>query len=273
MTATHPATSHAATDRPVPMEPSHLGGPSIRRLIAAEGRLFIREPVGLVFVIAFPALTALIIGGSFEADDPAFGGAAPSAYYLAAYLGVVLAAVGFVLLPGHLATYRERGVLRRFDASPFPAWALPVAWMAVATALTAVGVVSLFVTMQLAFGIPAMADPFGVAVAIAVSLFAFVNLGLWLGMVLPNSRAAQGVGLLLFFPSFLLGGAGPPPAVMPSAMRTVSNVIPTAHVVHALQHAWLGIGHPVAGDLIFLLVIGMVATAGWVHAVHRSGER
>ncbi len=36
---------------------------------------------------------------------------------------------------------------------------------------------------------------------------------------MPSARAAQAIGLLLFFPSFLLGVGGPPPAVMADPLR------------------------------------------------------
>lgn len=39
---------------------------------------------------------------------------------------------------------------------------------------------------------------------------------------------------------FLLGGGGPPRAVMTSTMRTVSDVLPLSHVIGGLRHAWLG---------------------------------
>ena len=46
-----------------------------------------------------------------------------------------------------------------------------------------------------------------------------MSIGVLLGSLLPSARAAQAVGLLLFFPSFLLGAGGPPPHVMGSVVR------------------------------------------------------
>jgi hypothetical protein len=46
-----------------------------------------------------------------------------------------------------------------------------------------------------------------------------ISLGITLGMALPRARSAQGFGLLLFFPFFLLGGAGPPPDAMGDRVR------------------------------------------------------
>ena len=81
-----------------------------------------RDPLVLTFVFAFPIVTMLIIGGAFgTVPDPAFDHTNPSHWYVASYLTVVIAAVGLVMLPVHLASYRERGVLRRFAAAGFPA--------------------------------------------------------------------------------------------------------------------------------------------------------
>jgi len=233
----------------------------IRRLVSTEAKLFLREPVSLIFVLAFPALVVLILGGVFDAEDPSFGGAAPSDYYIAAYIGVVLAAVGFIMLPVHLASYRERGVLRRFAASHFPPWALPAAWFVVAAALSLVGMAVMLATAHVVYGVPTANDPGQTVVAVLLATLTYISIGVLLGSVLPNARAAQGVGLALFFPSFLLGGGGPPPDAMPSVMRSISNVLPMTQAVRAIQHAWLGLGPSSAGRLVVLSALLLVTAA------------
>ena len=95
---------------------------TVGRLVRAELKLMTRDPLVLTFVFAFPVVTMLIIGGAFGTrPDPAFDGTNPSHWYVASYLTVVIAATGLVMLPVHLASYRERGVLRRFAAAGFPA--------------------------------------------------------------------------------------------------------------------------------------------------------
>ena len=245
----------------------------VGRLIRTEARLFLREPIGVIFVFAFPILTVLIIGSSFEADDPAFGGATPASYYIAAYIGVVLAAVGLVMLPVHLASYRERGFLRRFQASHFAPWALPVAWIAVATVLAVAAIATLLVTVQFVFGVPSVDDLPGTLLAIGLGIWASINIGLALGLALPTARTAQSVGLALFFPSFLLGGAGPPPDVQPAVMRTIANVVPTTHVVKSIQHSWLGIGTDTPAHLVVLALLGVVTTIVWLRLAYRATSR
>jgi ABC-2 type transport system permease protein len=244
---------------------------SLVRLAATETKLFVREPMVLTFVFAFPALTVLILGGVFDEDDPNFEGALPSDYYIAAYIGVVIAAIGLVMLPVHLASYRERGVLRRFEVSRYPRWALPAAWILVAMAITAVAIAVLLVTGQLAYGLPKPDDLPGVAVGTLLGAFAFISIGIALGLALPSARSAQGLGMLLFFPFFLLGGAGPPPDAMGDPMSSIAEVVPLTHVVRSIQEPWLDLGSP-TGHLAVLTVLVLLATTAWVWLSARTTE-
>ena len=239
------------------------------RLAVTEMKLFVREPMVVTFVFAFPVLTVLVLGGVFGDDDPNFEGALPSDYYIAAYIGVVIAAIGLVMLPVHLASYRERGVLRRFDVSRYPRWALPAAWILVATIITAVAITVLLVTSHLVYGLPAPDNLLGVIVGTLLGAFTFISIGIALGMALPSARSAQGLGMLLFFPFFLLGGAGPPPDAMGDPMSSITNVVPLTHVVRAIQEPWLDLGTP-TGHLAVLVALAVAATAGWVTLSARS---
>jgi ABC-2 type transport system permease protein len=236
---------------------------SLLRLAATEMKLFLREPMVLTFVFAFPVLTVLILGGVFDDDDPNFEGALPSDYYVAAYIGVVIAAIGLVMLPVHLASYRERGVLRRFDVSRYPRWALPAAWVLVAMIISIVAIAVLLGTGYLVYGLPEPDNLVGVALGTLLGALAFISSGIVLGLALPSARSAQGLGMLLFFPFFLLGGAGPPPDAMGDPMSSIANAIPLTHVVRSIQEPWLDLGSP-TGHLAVLVALAIGATAGWI---------
>jgi ABC-2 type transport system permease protein len=242
---------------------------SLVRLATTEMKLFLREPIVVTFVFAFPVLTVLVLGGVFDDNDPNFEGVLPSDYYVAAYVGVVIAAIGLIMLPVHLASYRERGVLRRFDVSRYPRWALPAAWILVAMVITVVAVAILLVTGELVYGLPKPDNPIGVVVGVLLGSFTFITIGIILGLALPSARSAQGLGMLLFFPFFLLGGAGPPPDAMGDPMSSIANVVPLTHVVRSIQEPWLDLGHP-TGHLIVLAALALLATAGWVTLTRRS---
>jgi ABC-2 type transport system permease protein len=238
---------------------------TVAKLVRTELKLFLREPLVLTFVFAFPVITVLVLIGSFDAQDDAFP-VDPAHWYATGYLAVVVAAVGLVMLPAHLAGYRERGVLRRFSASDFPRWSFAVAELVVGLTVSIAAWASMLVVIAALHGIPAVDSPGRTAVGLLLGAITFISIGLLLGAVAPTARSAQGIGLLVFFPVFLLGGGGPPPSAMGSAMRRIADVIPLTHVTRAIQQPWLGLGHGGA-DLAIVTAIAVACVAGWWKAV------
>jgi ABC-2 type transport system permease protein len=87
-----------------------------------------------------------------------------------------------------------------------------------------------------------------------------------LGSLLPSARAAQAVGLLLFFPSFLLGAGGPPPHVMGSAVKQVAGPLPLTLLTNAVREPWLGLGSATGS----LIAVAALAAAASVLAARRT---
>src|ERR1700733_12342809 len=148
---------------------------SFGRLLRAELKLMLRDPLVLTFVFVFPVLTMLIIGGSFGTKpDPGFSNVNPAHWYVASYLTVVIAATGLIMLPVHLASYRERGVLRRFAAAGFPRWSFALAQLVVRLIQTAVACALLLAAAALVYVLPVVHDGWRVAVALPLGAIAFV---------------------------------------------------------------------------------------------------
>jgi ABC-2 type transport system permease protein len=230
-----------------------------RRLLVSELRLLARDPLTLTFVLVFPIVTMLIIGGSFGTQpDDAFP-VNPSHWYVASYLTVVIGATGLIMLPVHIASYRERGVLRRFAAAGFPRWSYAVAELTIGLIAILVSGVLLLAVAAPVYGVPDVESPLRVVAGVVVGSLAFVSLGVLLGTVLPSARAAQAIGLVLFFPSFLLGVGGPPPGAMSDSLSTITEWLPLALANRAIREPWLGLGDA-TWPLIAVTVIAVVAT-------------
>jgi ABC-2 type transport system permease protein len=108
------------------------------------------------------------------------------------------------------------------------------------------------------YGVPTLHGAWRVAVGLAAGSVLFVSLGVLLGTLLPSARSAQAVGLLLFFPSFLLGAGGPPPHVMGPVLHSIAKALPLTLVTDSVREPWLGIGAP---DGQLLVVVGLAAVA------------
>lgn len=180
-----------------------------------------------------------------EAPDPTgkvWEGVGPMDYLVPGFLGLVMASIGFITLPVHIATCRERGILRRFRSSSVSPAAILVSQFGVSTLIAVVGSVAIFLLGLAIDGAHGPVSPAGVLVAFALCLVAFVAIGIFLGAVMPTAQAAQAVGLVLFFVSEMTADVGPPREVLPNVMQQVALALPLTHVAIALQDSWIGRG-------------------------------
>lgn len=240
---------------------------TLRKMVSVELKLFLREPLTVVFALALPLITLFVLGGVFgNTPDPEFyEGVGAMDFYTPAYIGLVLAAIGVVSIPTHLAGNRERGVLRRFRASSVPAAVVVGAEAVVSLVIAAVSGIVLVICAMLTYHVSPPDSPLLLVGAFFLSAAAFAALGVMLGSLIPTARAAQAAGMLLWFVMLFLGGAGPPPEVLTGALQAIRRVVPLTYVVGLLQGPWLGHGWNWADTGIvaaFGVVAGLV-TARW----------
>lgn len=235
---------------------------TLRRLTWIEMKLFAREPLTVVFVLVLPLIVLYILNGVFgnEADPGFYGGLGAVDYYLPSYIALTVATVGVLSLPVHLAGYREQGVLRRFRASALPPSTILGAHIVIAFVVGAVGAMLLTLLSTLAYDGPMPGNGPDVVAAFVLVTLAFAALGALLGVTMPTARAAQGLGVLLFFVFLMLGGAGPPREVLPTAMQTLSDVVPLTYAARVIRGPWLGLGWD-AGAVAVMAGLLVVASA------------
>ncbi|MHB8104747.1 MAG: ABC transporter permease [Dehalococcoidales bacterium] len=222
------------------------------KLTWVEIKLFIREPITVVFTLALPIIFLFVMGGVFgnTPQPEIYRGVGPMDYYMPSYFGLIMMAIGTVALPVHLAGYRERGVLRRFRASSFSVWSVLGSQLLVSFIIAIVGSILVTILGKVAYAPHWPVNPGLLIVAFIMGTVCFTCFGFFLGAVLPSTRSAQGVGMLLFFIMMILGGAGPPPEVMSSAMQFIGNITPLHWVIYTLQNPWLGFDWNTSASLI-----------------------
>ena len=243
---------------------------TLRKMTWVETKLLLREPLTVVFTFGFPFLVLVVLGQLFgNTPDPEqpkiFRGVGPMDYYVPGYVGLTIAAIGLIALPVHLASYRERGVLRRFRASGLPPWAV-IASQAIVGALASVaGSAFLVVLGFVGYDVHAPEQPGAVLLTFALSVCCFASIGIFLGAVMPSARAAQGIGLMLFFAMMFLSGTDGPRELLGEVLRRVGDVLPLTHVVVAMQDPWIGFGLNGA-RLVLVAAVTVAAVVGAVRA-------
>jgi ABC-2 type transport system permease protein len=221
------------------------GAMVLLKLTWLEIKLLAREPVTLIFSFLFPILVLVLLGGIFggeRMDRGAFSGVKMVDWYVPAYVALVIASIGTVSLPVHLASYRERGVLRRFRASGVSEAALLGSQLMVSLGVAFIGALVITVVGMTAYGARVPASAAGVGLAYFVGVACFASIGVLLASLAPTARAAQSVGLLLWFMMLFVSGTSAPIDQLPPWMLTVGKWMPLYHVVLTLVYPWIGRG-------------------------------
>jgi ABC-2 type transport system permease protein len=238
-----------------------------RKLAWVEAKLLVREPLTLVFAFGFPLVTLFVMAGVFGnstagRDEVVFRNIGAIDYYVPAYVALVLAAIGLVSLPVHLASYRERGVLRRLRASELQPRSLFGAHVLVSAVIGAVTTSIMVAAAYAAYRNAMPASWLGVLAGFVFVSVTFSAIGVALGTLLPNARSAQVAGMILFFVMMMLSGAGPPPEVLKGPMRIVHDMLPLTYGIRLIQDPWLDFDWSLRAILVtlgFLLAAGAVA--------------
>jgi ABC-2 type transport system permease protein len=224
------------------------------RLTWVEIKLLTREPLTLIFTFGLPLLILLVLGGIFRTSDvleDVLVGREPIDWYVPAYMGLVTASIGLISLPVHLASYRERGVLRRFRASGVSELSVFGSQLLVSLGIALIGSGLLYLLGALVYGAAPPLDPLRFVLAFIVSVAMFAAIGILLAAVIPTARAVQGLGLILWFVMLFVSGTSSPLELLPVWLQRVGQALPLYHVVQALERPWNGRGT----DLVHLSIV------------------
>lgn len=240
--------------------------PAMRKLVAAETKLFLREPPAVFWALAFPALLLVALGGLFPGfREPVteLGGLRLIDVYVPIALGMALATVGIMGIPVVLATYRQFGILRRMGVTPIGPARLLSTQLLVHLGAAVIAAMLAVAAAVIAFGVPFPEDPVMFAVVLLLGAAAMFSIGLLIGAVAPTVSAAQGIAMSVYFPLLLLAGVYFPRETMPDGLRIVSDLSPSGAVVQAMRDAWAGTT-PDGGSLLvmvaFAVAAGLLAT-------------
>jgi len=238
----------------------------LAKLTWVEFKLFLREPMAAFFTLAFP-LMMLFLFGSIYGNVPSsfFGGFGSVDISVPGYTSMIIATTGLMSLSISMASYREQGILRRLHATPLRPQAILGAQLLVLFLMTTIGMFLLIVSGKAAYGLRFAGDPLNMGLTYVLCSMSFFALGFVLAAVLPTTRSAQTVGMVLFYPMIFLSGATIPREIIPETVRTYAQILPLTHVVNLLRGLWTGdpwSSHfTEVGVLLGLLAAGVIISA------------
>jgi len=214
---------------------------SLLKMTWMEAKLFLREPVGAFFTLVFP-LMFLFLFGSISGNEPTpmFGGQRTIDAAIPSLTAMIIGTTGLMSTTITMATYREKGILRRLRTTPVSPLVVLTAQVIVIFAMTALGMFLLITAGKLVYHIRFEGNAFSVLAGFVLSSLSFFAIGFVLAGLMPNARSAQIVGMVLLYPMLFLSGAGFPRELLPEAIKKVSIFLPLTYVVNLLRGLWIG---------------------------------
>ncbi|MET0134001.1 MAG: ABC transporter permease [Kibdelosporangium sp.] len=228
------------------------------KIIKIESLLFLRERGMVAFAVLLPSLLLLVLGmiPALRTPDPVFGGGRFIDSYMSSLVVITLALLGLNKLPTTMATYREKGVLRRLSTTPMNPAKLLAAQLVISLAAAVLSILLLVVVGNLVFGIDLPHNPGALIVTVLLGASSLFALGLVAAALAPTARAASGWATVLFIVVMFFGGVYLPKNLLPGFLNRIGEYLPPG--AQALQDAWLGTA-PQLSHLAIMALIALLA--------------
>ena len=229
-------------------------------LTRMETRLFLREPMSLIFGLLFAPSLLVAMGYLFPGFDeplPEIGGQRLIAVYSPTVIGLALAVLALMTLPTTLSTYREMGILRRLRTTPTHPSRLLAAQVAANAIVAIVASVATVLAAWLVFDVPFPGSPLWFSLSFLLGMAAMFSVGLLIGALARSPSASQVIGFSLFFPMLFFAGVYVPRPFMSEGLITVSNLTPLGAAVESMMDSWAGTT-PDAAHLLVMVVYALV---------------
>lgn len=215
------------------------------KLAVVETKLLAREP-GSLFTVLIPMFILIIFGSSIGPDDTTL---------LPMTIAVAIGLVGLYLMPTALATYREKGILRRLSTTPVRPASLLVVQLLLQFVLALVSCGALLAVAAAVLGARLPANAMSFIAVFALGTASMFAIGLLIAALAPSGRAANGIGVLLYFPMAYLAGLMQPVSQMPAILVEVGEFTPLGAFRQSLHEVWTG----AAPDPLLLGVMAVFA--------------
>lgn len=233
---------------------------AIKAYLRFELIMFFRNFITAFFLLIFPAMM-LIIFGSIYGNKPnaLYGGFGAIDMFIPAYSGIVISVTGLMNIPLTLCEYREKGIFKRYRATPSDPSSVILAQLIINSVMTTIGMAFLIILGKLVYQVKLPANIVQCLLLFLVSIFCIFAIGFFIGGLAPGMKAANSIAYLIFFPMLFLSGATIPYEILPPAARQVSKLFPLTYTVSAMKSVWNGgkISENI-NALLLLLVFGAV---------------
>lgn len=225
-----------------------------------EQRLFFRSPDVIIFNLAMPSITFLII--SLIAGNKAAGNQGltflQSSYAALSTVGICCSA--FMNIPIIIVDYRSQGVLKRMYCSPCSPARLLVCDTIASGIMAIISTLILTLIAIIFFGYT-MAGNVMIYIGLwFLTMISMFSIGLTVASLCRTTRSMNIVTSLLYFPMLLFSGATIPSEIFPKGLRFFADILPLGVGINLLKSVSIGQYENIILPIIILSAITAICT-------------
>lgn len=233
---------------------------TFRTMFQTELMLSLRGMDMIIFGVAMPVVVTVILGIIYG-SKPAFDGAEYTfmAQSFGAVASIGVCASGVMGLPLVVSDYRNKKLLKRFKVTPVSPSLILLVQVAINALLSTISLVLVYGTAALFFGYRMDGSFIAFLGAFLLVLISIYSLGMMVGGVAPNTKIANLLCCLLYFPMLIFSGATLPYEVMPKLLQKISDFMPLTQGIKLLKAASLGLSvNNVIPSVVIMIVLAVV---------------
>ena len=243
---------------------SHRSRVQFAELLKVQGKLALREPIGLFGGLALPAVLLAVFGFIGQANPGNVGDSGLTIIEVWTPTILVLSIIFIsVSLPNTLIRDREIGWLRRVSTTPLHPSRLLAAQLVIDLILVTAAVLIVIAEGALVFGASLHVQILPFAVSLLLSILELFAFGLVLVALVPTQAVAQPVSGVFTFGLMFLSGLWVNPAQIGDPLRTIMYYSPSGAAVKAvLDSAFNGsLSYPSLLTMaVYAVIFGFIAT-------------
>ncbi|MGF7049664.1 ABC-2 type transport system permease protein [Paenibacillus sp. DS2015] len=231
-------------------------------LLKIEGKLVWKGIDILIFGICFPIILATLFGYLLSKDASA--GVSNFELSYAAVITIGVLATGVMGLPLTIADYRHRGILKRFQVTPVSPLQILFAQGLIQLSSALVSFIGVTLVYYVLFDYQIVGSWLMFLSVYAFVIVAMYSIGVLIGSVVPDQKAANVWSSVAYFTMLLFSGATIPYEVMPRFFQWLMDILPLSHGIHLLK--LVSTGGDMAGMAVPILVLGICTVISLVGA-------
>jgi ABC-2 type transport system permease protein len=219
-----------------------------RRLVLTEGKVWVRGS-DILWVLVFP--TVLILGqaaiapelreiatGDTWAGTP-FYGVTVINVVLPAMLALPIAITALTIMPASFGAFREKGVLKRFSATPMRPQSLFAAHFIINVTMSLGGALIAVIVTSALFRVVKPNNIAMVVLGFVLGMAALMALGSLISARVSRASAGTAIGNIIFFPLLLTGGVFT--VLEPgTVLYQIARVTPLGACSQVMSYGWFG---------------------------------